>query len=68
MQKLGLSIIAKENDISTIPTTIVKATFERASNLVATPGSVILEPGAEYGSFIVAGTYKVGLCHVTGPA
>ena len=54
--KLGLNITAKESGITTIPATVLESIFERASNLIATPGSVIPKPGAEDGSFIVAGT------------
>mgnify|MGYP002804685518 CR=1 FL=1 len=37
---------------------IIESIFERASNLIAIPGTVIPKLGAEDGSFIVAGTCK----------
>ena len=38
VQQLGLNITPKESGISTIPMTILESIFERASNLISTPG------------------------------
>lgn len=51
-----LSITAEESGITTIPAPILDAMFEKASNLLASQGSVIPKPGASDESFIVAGT------------
>ena len=49
------AINAENSGITTIPIAILEAMFEKAANLLATPGSVIQKPGATDGSFIVAG-------------
>ncbi|XP_028413858.1 uncharacterized protein LOC114536703 [Dendronephthya gigantea] len=50
-----LSVTANESGITTVPQPILEAMFERASNLLAVPGKVIPKPGADDGSFVVAG-------------
>ena len=54
--EFSLNMTAKESGITIIPETILESIFERASNLIATPGHVVPKPGAEDGSFIIAGT------------
>ena len=66
VQQLGLNITARESGINTIPMTILESIFERASNLIAKPGSVIPKPGADDGSFIVAGTCNKIHCVTPG--
>ena len=51
-----LSNTAEESGIKTIPAPILEAIFERASNLLATQGNIIPKPGADDGSYVVAGT------------
>ena len=46
----------EDSGITTIPAPIVDAMFVRANNLLASPGSVIPKPGADDGSYIVAGS------------
>ena len=66
VQQLGLNITAQESGISTIPMTILESIFERTSNLISTPGSVIPKPGVDDGSFIVAGTCNKIHCVTPG--
>ena len=55
-QTSSMSISAKESKITTVPLPILEAMFEKASNLLVSKGSVIPKPGADNGSFTVAGT------------
>ena len=49
-----LSLTARESGITTIPTAILEALFDKAANPVSTSGSVVPKPGASDGSFLVA--------------
>ena len=61
----SLTLTDENSGMTTIPTAILEAMFEKAHNLIAILGNVIPKPGATDGSFIVAGAYNK--IHVVTP-
>lgn len=51
----SITLTAENSGITTIPTAILEAMFEKADNLIAILGNVIPKPGATDGPFIAAG-------------
>lgn len=51
----SMSINAERSGITTIPQPILNAMFEKAGNILSSPGNIIVKPGATDGSFVVTG-------------